>query len=356
MNKLKVIKGKLIVLGILFVLTFVACDSNSQDDNKNAASNFVVTQINPVVTSVPTDETQSDIEQPDKKQEGDLYTLSSVKDFSASAKQEDSDKMEIDIIGNSQETNEVIENKEDEVQIFLESIGSVQAPKSYEGIDDTVVDSVKAMPAASIVRFNSVNAATVAACFYEEKITPAVYLRMENKSYSEVCKTPIDSLRYVRVLHFGFDGEIYIGELVVSSLISSDIIDIFKELFDAGYPIEHMVLVDDYDADDNLSMEANNTSSFNYRVVEGTSKLSKHAYGLAIDINPLYNPYIRTVNGKEVILPENGSEYADRTLECEYYITEGDVCYNAFIKRGFTWGGNWEDSKDYQHFQKVFDN
>jgi hypothetical protein len=177
---------------------------------------------------------------------------------------------------------------------------------------------------------------------------------MENKSFSEGCTTEIKSLRYIRVLHYGFDGNIHIGELIVNQMIESDILEIFKELFDAQYPIEQMILIDEYDADDNLSMEANNSSCFNFRMIDGTTNLSKHAYGLAIDINPLYNPYIRTINDELVILPSNSMEYADRSLECEYYIKKNDVIYKAFASRGFTWGGDWTSSLDYQHFQKVF--
>lgn len=348
MKKNKLLKVELIVLGILCVISFIACNKKIKSSKENVSSNFVVTEINPIVTSVPTEEDQEGDNSEGDKNEGDLYTLSAVPEIEQNAN--NNNDLPADAEGGDEGSEEV-----DEIQVFLDSIGSVATPLSRETVDVTVVDSVKAMPAASLVKFNTVNAATLAACFYQEDISQAVYLRMENKSYSEMSTTPIDNLQYVRVLHFGFDGEIYIGELVVNRLIAKDIVEIFKELFDAGYKIERMVLIDDYDADDVLSMEANNTSSFNYRVVDGTTKLSNHAYGLAIDINPLYNPYVRTIDGVEVIQPENSVEYADRTLENSYYIQKGDVCYEAFTKRGFTWGGDWETSKDYQHFQKVFD-
>ena len=112
-----------------------------------------------------------------------------------------------------------------------------------------------------------------------------------------------------------------------------------------------MVLVDEYNADDNASMADNNSSSFNYRVVEGSNKLSKHSLGLAIDINPKYNPYIHTLNGKTVCSPENGAEYADRTKSFDYKIDEKDYSYQLFTKYGFTWGGNWNSVKDYQHYE-----
>ena len=244
-----------------------------------------------------------------------------------------------------------------DIELFessLDDLGSVLKPESSEVVDMDTVKAINSMPAKSIVKVYTANAATLAACFYAQDISPALFERMENKSFSEGCTVSIDTLSYVRVLHFGFDGEIHIGEIVVNKLIEEDIIEIFKELFDARYPIEQMVLIDEFDADDNKSMAANNSSSFNYRMVDGTTTLSKHAYGLAIDINPKYNPYVRTINGETVIIPENGKEFADRTLENEYYIRKDDVCQKAFAKRGLTWGGDWQSSKDYQHFQKVF--
>jgi hypothetical protein len=191
--------------------------------------------------------------------------------------------------------------------------------------------------------------------FYYEEITDEVKIRINGKSYGEACTIPYDELRYVKVLHWGFDGQVHEGELIVNKAIAEDIVEIFKELYELKYPIERMVLVDEYDADDNKSMAANNTSAFNYRVVDGTNKLSLHSYGLAIDINPLYNPYVRTIDGKMVVTPSNGEKYKDRTLDCKYYIDTEDPAYKAFIKRGFTWGGEWKNQKDYQHFQKTFE-
>lgn len=345
MKNEKVAKQRILVLGILCMIALTACSTKSDSSKDDKTSSFVVKKIDPVVTSVPVQESEKSVAEKEE-----LYTLSSSIEHSIS----DNENIE----DTEEEKNDSVEQKEaeevDKIQKFLDDVGSVDQPHRFDKVDEAVVEQVKSMPASSLVQFHDVNSATLAACFYSEEISQETYLRMENKSFNETSTTAIGNLRYVRVLHFGFDDEIYIGELVVNQLIVEDIIEVFKELFDAGYPIERMVLVDDYDADDNLSMAANNTSCFNYRVVDGTTKLSNHAYGLAIDINPLYNPYVRTIEGKEVILPENGTEYADRTLENPYYIKKDDVCYNIFIKHGFTWGGDWETSKDYQHFQKVF--
>lgn len=192
--------------------------------------------------------------------------------------------------------------------------------------------------------------------FLIEHISQDIKDRINGKSYGKDCTVPYEDLRYVRVLYWGFDNQPHEGELIVNKAIAEDIVDIFKELYEHKYPIEKMILVDEYDADDNASMADNNTSAFNFRLIDnGSGKLSKHSYGLAIDINPLYNPYVRTVKGKTVVSPENGTEYADRTADCPYYIKKDDICYKAFTSRGFVWGGEWKNSKDYQHFEKDID-
>lgn len=215
-------------------------------------------------------------------------------------------------------------------------------------------DVISLLPAGSIVDDFIKNMTAIDECFYYEEISGDLFDRMKNKSYNEDCTVPLSDLRYVRVLHYGFDGCVHVGELVVNQKIAEDMVEIFSALYDAGYPIERMCLIDDYNADDNASMAANNTSAFNYRVVSGTSTLSKHAMGLAVDVNPLYNPWIYKKNGEKVIDPAEGAAYADRTIDCEYYLDEEDLCVILFLEHGFAWGGNWKNSKDYQHFAKSF--
>lgn len=188
--------------------------------------------------------------------------------------------------------------------------------------------------------------------FYIKELNQELIDRIYGKSYKEDADIPYSDLRYIRLLHIGFDGLTHVGELIVNEAIADDIVEIFKELYAMEYPIEKIHLVDEYDADDNKSMEDNNTSCFNYRSVPGTQRRSVHSDGRAIDINPLYNPYIRTVDGELEILPENGKEYADRDKDNPYYIRKDDPCYKAFTSRGFNWGGEWKNSKDYQHFEK----
>lgn len=163
-----------------------------------------------------------------------------------------------------------------------------------------------------------------------------------------------DELRYVHILHYGFDGEPREGELICNQLIAQDLAEIFLELYRNEYQLEKVLLIDEYEGDDTASMEDNNTSCFNYRPVEGTKRLSKHAYGLAVDVNPLYNPYITYAeDGTEEVSPVSAVPYADRDARFPYKIDEADLCYKLFLQHGFTWGGNWNSVKDYQHFQKA---
>ena len=162
----------------------------------------------------------------------------------------------------------------------------------------------------------------------------------------------LDELRCIHVLHVNLDRDTLAGEMICNKTIADDLIDIFRELFHQGYPIERMVPIDAYGADDELSMRANNSSSFCYRVIAGSTRLSNHARGLAVDLNPLYNPYIKITDGKSVLQPATAGAYLDRDADFPYKIDTSDAAYKLFIAHGFTWGGAWTSLKDYQHFEK----
>ena len=187
--------------------------------------------------------------------------------------------------------------------------------------------------------------------FYITTISDEIFARMKSKSYKDECNVPIEDLRYIHVLHKDLEGNTLEGEMVCHEVIAQDLLEIFEELYLNNYPIERMVLVDDYDADDEASMTANNSSCFNYRCVSHTTKISKHGLGIAVDINPLYNPYTKIVDGTRTIEPAAGAPYLDRDADFPYKIDENDLCYKLFIEHGFTWGGSWTNSKDYQHFE-----
>ena len=189
--------------------------------------------------------------------------------------------------------------------------------------------------------------------FYAVEFTEEseIFERIKGKSYKDNCTVPLSDLRYLHVLHVGFDGQSHDGEIICNKYIADDLLEIFEELYEAKYPIEKIKLVDEYNADDEASMADNNSSSFNFRFISYTTKISKHGYGLAIDINTLYNPYVKTVNGKLSIEPANAADYVDRSKDFDYKIDEEDLAYKLFIAHGFEWGGSWKNSKDYQHFE-----
>lgn len=198
---------------------------------------------------------------------------------------------------------------------------------------------------------------TVAEDFYYEPLSDEIKERITGISYPAKDNGDLavtyDDLRYVHILHYNFDGMSTEGELICNKYIADDLLEIFYELHRNEYQLERVRLIDEYDGDDTASMEDNNTSCFNYRVVDGSTSLSKHALGLALDINPFYNPYVTYPDGQIRISPKGSEPYADRNADFPYKIDENDLCYKLFTEHGFTWGGNWNSLKDYQHFQKT---
>lgn len=192
---------------------------------------------------------------------------------------------------------------------------------------------------------------------YPIKEGDEVYERINGKSYRENDDIALEELRYLKLLHYNFEHEIQVGELIVNEDVADDVLAIFRELFDAEYEIQSMYLVDNYwtgDATetDTASIEENNSSAFNYREATGGGKLSNHALGRAIDINPQQNPYILYRDGEWHWAHENATPYIDRTSCDPHVICAGDTCYNIFAKYDFDWGGEWENPVDYQHFAR----
>lgn len=188
--------------------------------------------------------------------------------------------------------------------------------------------------------------------FTSEPLSQEVINRISGISWKQGAPVGFDDLSYVKVMYWGFDEKEHIGELIVHKKVAEEITEIFKELYEAKFPIEKMRLIDEYDANDDLSMADNNTSSFCYREVAGKKgTLSKHSYGIAIDINPIQNPFVKG----DRISPIEGKEFADRENVRKGMIIKDDICYKAFKERGWIWGGEWNTLKDYQHFQKQID-
>jgi len=169
-------------------------------------------------------------------------------------------------------------------------------------------------------------------------------------SWRRGCPVGPVELRLLRADYWGFDKRVHQGELIVHRDHARRILVVLGKLFKARYPIQRLKLVDAYRADDDRSMAANNTSGFNCRRVSGSSSWSEHAFGRAIDLNPLRNPYV-TRGGR--VSPPAGRPYANRARRAAGMIHANDVVVRAFAAAGWRWGGYWSGSRDYQHFSST---
>ncbi|NNC80719.1 MAG: M15 family metallopeptidase [Acidimicrobiales bacterium] len=224
------------------------------------------------------------------------------------------------------------------------------APETAEVADEVVVTttptSTTAPPASTTT---APPPTTVAPEEFWSTISPIssdLQQRM-TASWREGCPVALENLRYLNVAHWDFDGRVASGELVVHADHAENVSAVMLQLFDLGYPIQQMRLVDEYGADDDASMEANNTSAFNCREVAWRPGVwSNHAFGTAIDVNPLINPYVKGAT----VFPPAGRAYADRSQRVTGGLYPGDPAVEAFASIGWGWGGNWDGAKDWQHF------
>ena len=184
------------------------------------------------------------------------------------------------------------------------------------------------------------------------RLTPADKAAMTGVSWRPGCPVPLERLRRVRLSHWDFAGKARSGVLIVRDDVAEEVVAIFGQLFRERFPIRRIRPVDEYDGDDFTSIEADNTSAFNCRAATGSSEWSHHAYGLAIDLNPLENPYVldgRTSHAASV-------PYLDRDRARPGMVVEGDPVLRAFAGAGWYWGGDWSNPVDYQHFSKLPEN
>ena len=194
---------------------------------------------------------------------------------------------------------------------------------------------------------------------FEAKIKPITkYTKqrmVERKSWYKGCPVSISDLRYIRVKHHNFHRSEKMGEMIVHKDVANDIVNIFRELYEIGYPIRQMRLISDFMGNDWKSIEADNTSAFNCRKTSTKNgKWSKHAYGKAIDINPIENPFvfktgriahIESYKYKKRVHKHHS--FTDRAM-----LIKKDKAIKIFEKYGWKWGGNFKSYKDYQHFSK----
>ena len=181
------------------------------------------------------------------------------------------------------------------------------------------------------------------------EIEGKVRRRMTGSSWRPGCPVDREDLRLIRATHWDWGGHKDLGSIVVHEKEAGEIVRVFRSLFRQRFPIRRMELIDRFGADDHRSMNADNTSGFNCRYVNGTTTWSQHAYGRAIDLNPIENPYV-TPSG--FVSPPAGEPYADRSRDSKGMVHRGDAAYRAFSQEGWKWGGNWSGSKDYQHFSE----
>lgn len=192
----------------------------------------------------------------------------------------------------------------------------------------------------------------VDACFSASPIPDAVNARINGLSYIDNDKIAVGDLSYLRVLHYTETGSRRFGEMIVNKEIADSVLEILRALYDAQYPIERMVLVDEYNADDTLAQADNNSYAFNFRGANAKDP-SARAMGRAICINPVYNPYVQiNADGTTTITPKKGIAYAQREELSPMMLHTMDFCYQQFIAHGFSWGGNWSTTKNYMYFEK----
>jgi hypothetical protein len=167
-------------------------------------------------------------------------------------------------------------------------------------------------------------------------------------SWRSGCPVGPSQLRRVRLRYVGFDGQAHMGEIVVNQRVVAGVTQIFRRLYGEHFPIRSIRPIDVFHGSDSRSTAADNTSSFNcrYAVAPGPKSWSMHAYGEAIDVNTVENPYIQ--NGR--VTPANAKAYADRANVRPGMAVEGGVLVRAFAAAGWSWGGRWRPSPDYQHF------
>ena len=168
-------------------------------------------------------------------------------------------------------------------------------------------------------------------------------------SWHAGCPVGPSQLRLLRLSYWGFDGKTHVGSLVVRDRVARDVVAVFRRLFAARFPIRRLRKVDAYRGSDDASMAADNTSGFNCRLVSGTSHWSQHAYGEAIDVNPVENPYVQ---GSRVS-PPTGRKYTDRSNVRRGMAVSGGLLVRAFVAVGWQWGGRWGATPDYQHFSTT---
>ena len=179
-----------------------------------------------------------------------------------------------------------------------------------------------------------------------EPISEDLRSKMIGRTWQDGCPVAIDDLSLLTLAYWGEDNATHQGQIIVHSTQAEAVVRIFNVLYDTHFPLTSMKLMWEFEGSDDASMNANNTSGFNCRRIKNTTKWSNHSYGMAIDINPLWNPWVRG----NIVDPPAGKDYVDRSIDKPGVIKSGDAVVTAFAQEGWKWGGYWKNTKDYQHF------
>lgn len=212
--------------------------------------------------------------------------------------------------------------------------------------------ALNAMDAADL---NGLSDEQIRACFYSSELSEDLINKLNRDLFdtNQDFVAPSD-LRLVRILYTDFEGTDRVGELIVNQAISDDIESIFYTLWQNDYPIDKVAIPYGYGDNDEASMTDDYTRSLAFTWEDGVAQEHEHSLGLAIDLNPLYNPQVITEGDEVTVLPAAGAAYADRSEIGPHMIAEDDLAVYVFRSYGFYWGGTWEGRNDYQHFEKYF--
>ncbi len=318
-----------LLISLLFILTITGCA------DKNSSANEAPLSAAPVETPDLTGDTPMTVTEEEIITEASDEILTEAGAGAAMS----AEAPEVPLTESAAEQEETsLPSTSDETSVSADTTDNDDTDGELSATDDADNEEASQNPGAGI--------------FTSNELSDDIKNRITGVSYPPGCGISYDDLRYLQLSYVDFNGQTQLGEMICNKAVANDLIQIFSELYHAGYQIDKIKLIEEYGADDDLSCADDNTSCFNYRVVAGSTNLSKHALGVAVDINPFYNPYVTYPNGTVRISPPGSEPYADRKADFPHKIDENDLAYKLFTKHGFTWGGHWKTLKDYQHFQK----
>ena len=248
-------------------------------------------------------------------------------------------------------------NRTPVVQAQPETVQPDRAEDQSKKAAEAKLASLKAAQAGDAVDLEGLSQQQLRSLFFSSALTSEQIEQITGVTFlPDQDFITTDQLKYIKVLHTGFDGQTKVGELIVNENIADDIENIFYELYLEQYPIEQIRLASVYKGDDYTNMVNNNTNAFSFRLSDGYGIVEhEHSLGLAVDFNPLYNPYIKIGDDEtESVWPPESQPFQNRSNLQDHMISHDDAAWKIFTKYGFDWGGDWENGvKDYQHFEKY---